>query len=66
MSNQRYSPEFRDEAVRQIIEAGHSVTEVAARLASIQNARRMPATIAAPSTRMRDEGISRALFIVKV
>ena len=32
MSNQRYSPEFRDEAVRQIIEAGHSVPEVAARL----------------------------------
>ena len=32
MSNQRYSPEFRDEAVRQIIEAGHSVTEVSARL----------------------------------
>jgi len=32
MSNQRYSPEFKDEAVRQIIEAGHSVSEVAARL----------------------------------
>jgi transposase len=32
MSNQRYSPEFRDEAVRQVIEAGHSVTEVASRL----------------------------------
>ena len=32
MSNQRYSPEFRDEAVRQIIEAGHSVPEVATRL----------------------------------
>jgi len=32
MSNQRYSPEFRDEAVRQIIEAGHSVTDVSARL----------------------------------
>jgi len=25
MSNHRYSPEFKDEAVRQIIEAGHSV-----------------------------------------
>jgi len=32
MSNQRYSPEFRDEAVRQILEAGHSTSEVAARL----------------------------------
>ena len=28
MSNQRYTPEFRDEAVRQIIERGFSVTEV--------------------------------------
>lgn len=26
MSNHRYSPEFKDEAVRQIIEAGQSVT----------------------------------------
>ena len=32
MSNQRYSPEFRDEAVRQILEAGHLTSEVAARL----------------------------------
>ena len=32
MSNHRYSPEFKDEAVRQIIEAGHSVSDVAARL----------------------------------
>ena len=32
MSNHRYSPEFKDEAVRQIIEAGHSVTDVSARL----------------------------------
>jgi transposase len=32
MSNQRYSPEFKDEAVRQIIEGGHSTSEVAARL----------------------------------
>ena len=32
MSNYRYSPEFKDEAVRQIIEAGHSVSDVAARL----------------------------------
>ena len=32
MSSQRYSPEFKDEAVRQIIERGHSVAEVADRL----------------------------------
>jgi len=28
MSNQRYTPEFKDEAVRQIIERGYSVSEV--------------------------------------
>ncbi len=32
MSNQRYSPEFKDEAVRQILERGHSVAEVSDRL----------------------------------
>ena len=32
MSNQRYSPEFKDEAIRQIIERGHSVAEVSERL----------------------------------
>ena len=32
MSNQRYSPEFRNEAVRQILEGGHSTSDVAARL----------------------------------
>ena len=32
MSQQRYSPEFKDEAVRQVAERGHSVQEVAARL----------------------------------
>ena len=32
MSQQRYSPEFKDEAVRQVTEKGHSVQEVAARL----------------------------------
>ena len=31
MSQQRYSPEFKDEAVRQVTEKGHSVQEVAAR-----------------------------------
>ena len=29
MSSQRYSPEFKDEAVRQIVDRGYSVTEVA-------------------------------------
>ena len=32
MSNQRFSPEFKDEAVRQIVERGYSVTEVSERL----------------------------------
>ena len=32
MSQQRYAPEFRDEAVRQVTERGHSVQESAARL----------------------------------
>ena len=32
MSNQRYSPEFKDEAVRQVIDRGYSVAEVADRL----------------------------------
>ena len=32
MSSQRYSPEFKDESVRQIIERGYSVTEVSERL----------------------------------
>jgi len=29
MSQQRYSPEFKDKAVRQVTERGHSVQEVA-------------------------------------
>lgn len=32
MSSQRYSPEFQDEAVRQIIDKGYSVTDVSSRL----------------------------------
>ena len=32
MSNQRYSPEFKDEAIRQIVDRGYSVTEVSERL----------------------------------
>ena len=31
MSNHKYSPEFKDKAVRQMIEAGHSVSDVTAR-----------------------------------
>ena len=30
MANQRYSPEFKDEAVRQVVDRGYSVAEVAA------------------------------------
>ncbi len=32
MSSQRFSPEFQDEAVRQIVERGYSVAEVSERL----------------------------------
>ncbi len=32
MSNQRYTPEFKEEAVRQVLERGHTVPAVAQRL----------------------------------
>jgi len=32
MTNQRYSAEFRDEAVRQVLDRGYSVKEVSQRL----------------------------------
>jgi len=32
MSRQRYSPEFKDEAVRQVTQRGYSVSEVSGRL----------------------------------
>jgi len=32
MTSQRYTPEFKDEAVRQVIDRGYSVAEVADRL----------------------------------
>lgn len=32
MSTQRFTPEFKEEAVRQVLERGYSVAEVAARL----------------------------------
>jgi transposase len=32
MSSQRYNPEFKDEAVRQVLERGYSVAEVSERL----------------------------------
>ena len=32
MSSARYTPEFKDEAVRQVVDRGHSVAEVAERL----------------------------------
>ncbi len=32
MSHTRYTPEFKDEAVRQVVDRGHPVSEVAARL----------------------------------
>lgn len=32
MSSQRYTPEFKDEAVRQVLERGYSVAQVSDRL----------------------------------
>jgi len=32
MSSQRYSPEFKDVAVRHIVDRGYSVTEISKRL----------------------------------
>ena len=32
MSGQRYTPEFKNEAVRQVVERGYSVTDIAQRL----------------------------------
>jgi len=32
MTSQRYSPEFKEEAIRQIIDRGYSVTEISERL----------------------------------
>ncbi len=32
MSNQKFSPELKDEAVRQVIERGYSISEVAENL----------------------------------
>jgi transposase len=37
MSNQRFSPEFKDEAVRQIVDRGYSVAEVSERLGVSQH-----------------------------
>ena len=35
MSNQRYTPEFKDEAARQIVDRGYSVADVSGRLVRI-------------------------------
>jgi len=32
MSNQRFTPEFKEEAVRQVVDRGYSVAEVSARI----------------------------------
>ena len=32
MSGQRYTPEFKEEAVRQVLERGHSVADISKRL----------------------------------
>ena len=35
MSNQRYAPGFKDEALRQVIERGYSVAEVTVLISSV-------------------------------
>ena len=50
MSNHRYSPELKDEAVRQIIEAGRSVSDVAARLGVSTNSLSKSAGAVQPNT----------------
>jgi transposase len=37
MGKEKYSPEFKDEAVRQVIERGHTVRDVAKRLGISEN-----------------------------
>lgn len=37
MSGQRYTPEFKDEAVRQVLERGYTVAEIAERLGVSQH-----------------------------
>ena len=42
MGNQRYTPEFKDEAVRQVVERGYRVAGVAERLGvSARKARKL-------------------------
>jgi hypothetical protein len=42
MSNQRFTPEFKNEAIRQVIERGYSVAQVAGRIARGQRMRYPP------------------------
>lgn len=37
MSNQRYSPEFKEEAVRQVVDRGYSIADVAQNLGVSQH-----------------------------
>jgi transposase-like protein len=45
VSQQRYTPEFKDEAVRQVTEKGHSVQEVAARLLALPQLGEVPSSL---------------------
>ena len=59
MGRQRYSPEFKDEAVRQVTERGYSVTEVAARLGVPAHSLYKWTKAANPSkTGQRDDGFT--------
>lgn len=37
MSGQRYTPEFKEEAVKQVVDRGYSITEVSERLGVSQH-----------------------------
>ena len=45
MSGQRYTPEFKDEAVRQVIERGYSVADISKRLIKAIHGYKVPRVI---------------------
>jgi transposase len=51
MGKEKYSPEFKDEAVRQVIERGHTVRDVAKRLGISENTLYVWARAARPTKR---------------
>jgi transposase len=55
MSGQRYSPEFKEEAVRQVTQRGYSVSEVAERLGVSTHSLYKWVRVARPSKPEADE-----------